>query len=1058
MAGDPVVARLASNNQVTNQGGRAWYEFRFTANEANNRWFSLSSPGAGTFTFTFKTSPDANSPVELPLQGALTQAAWLTLVRKVLESNFYLMEHYTVRDSNNGGPAILLEAIKHGIAFQITANAGTCVNLALVTSNTGANRSQRDNFRILVETYVRQNLNFRRKGTGDLLAVDVDGIGFAQVEAYLEERPINQFAWPPLPINPASFRNQLANAAYIRWAESYGMPEQIQRLTSGDEFVVLQGRLPNKRKVSFYNQYANWQAYFQQTKRFLTWQPLVKEVYADQPEKLYWFHFYEDRPQYKIRVRRVLQNGTSTTIDYLAGLVGTPYTVCEIETSPSILAPGISNLAELHVWIAANDNTILSAIQSYIIKPKPAQVQYFFFENSFGAFDTVAFTGVVEESDDYQREVEEVYQPQTFRAGARRMRSFRTEQREEFTTHSGYTTDNEIIDWYDDLLNSPAPYEVVGNQLHEVVIESGKVLKRRTEEFVKAISFTYRRMAPIQVYRTVPAGVLNATPVIDPGEPSPPFPPQVVPGLGGFDEFYLPGNSWLALDTPVSNTDAFSLMAIVRPDLGGKVILGHSSSRSQVWLNAPGDTLFIRPQNDVPDIQVPLTVKLVQQYYLLELYVASNNYLLLVNGNEISSGSLGGATSFSFNRFGTKGTVGYFVGRVSTLRFGQFQQSETERLQLANRFGIAVDGAGWLTSYEPEFAMYLVQNYITRDQVINRDLQVKPVTASPIFTPPAGIYSAEFPLNIQSATPGAVVYFTDNATDPTFSSPIFSTNILVDENSTYKAFALAPGHLPSPIVTQAYILDSNPDLTAYINAENITNPTIITAISNAIASLKSQGLWPKVRILYLFAGGNQNGFRHNVKDPRSLNEAFRAQFMGTWTYNGRGIIGNGVNTYLRTFLDQSFFNTENGLSFGVGLRTSRPFDGAVNFRGYIGTSTAILDAAFNTMRWYFMDLNTNVNLGSGASNVGVWGMSMPRTGFGDQWNRLLNTGVVNSQTASRATLTPSREIFIGARNNGTSIDGYFAEEMGSAWVGTYMTASELQMMRTILNQYNAAIS
>lgn len=722
MAGDPVVARLASDNQVINEGGRAWYEFRFTANEANDRWFSVSSPGAGTFTFTFKTSPDPNSPLQLPLQGGLTQTAWLTLIRKVLESNFYLMEHYTVRDSNNGGPAILIEAINPGTDFHLTANTGTCLNFALVTSNTGANRSLRDNFRILVETYVRQNLNFRRKGSGDLLAVDVDGIGFAQVEAYLEERPINQFAWPPLPINPASFRNQLANAAYLRWAESYGLPEQIQRLNSSAEFVVLQGRLPNKRKVAFYNQYTNWQTYFQQTKRFLTWQPLVKEVFADQPEKLYWFHFYEDRPQYKVRVRRVLENGTSTTVDHLAGMVGTPYTVCEIETSVSILAPGVANLAELHVWVAANDNTILSAIQTYIIKPKPAQVQYFFFENSFGAFDTVAFTGLVEESDDYQREVEEVYQPQTYRAGARRMRSFRTEQREEFTTNSGFTTDNELIDWYDDLLNSPAPYEVVGSQLHEVVIESGKVLKRRTEEFVKAISFTYRRMAPIQVYRTVPAGIFSSTPVIDPAEPSPPFPPQIVPGLGGLDEYYLPGNSWLPIPNPVTNSTEFAFMVVVRPDLGNRMLFSHSSSRSQIWLSAAGDSILLRSHNVADDFEIALPVSVLKQYYLLELQVLSGNHALYLNGELLSSGTMGGATHFSFNRFGGKNSVGYFNGRLSDLRFDAAANllNANSRMELADRFGIAVEGAQWLAAFDTEFRQFLIDGRFTRDQVINR--------------------------------------------------------------------------------------------------------------------------------------------------------------------------------------------------------------------------------------------------------------------------------------------------------------------------------------------------
>lgn len=1061
MAGDPVVARLASNNQVTNQGGRAWYEFRFTANEANDRWFSLSSPGAGTFTFTFKTSPDANSPVELPLQGALTQAAWLTLVRKVLESNFYLMEHYTVRDSNNGGPAILLEAINPGTSFHITANAGTCVNFALVTSNTGANRTQRDNFRILVETYVRQNLNFRRKGTGDLLAVDVDGIGFAQVEAYLEERPINQFAWPPLPINPASFRNQLANAAYIRWAESYGLPEQIQRLTSGDEFVVLQGRLPNKRKVAFYNQYANWQVYFQQTKRFLTWQPLVKEVYADQPEKLYWFHFYEDRPQYKIRVRRVLQNGTSTTIDHLTGLVGTPYTVCEIETSPSILAPGIADLAELHVWVAANDNTILSAVQSYIIKPKPAQVQYFFFENSFGAFDTVAFTGVVEETDDYQREVEEVYQPQTFRAGARRMRSFRTEQREEFTTHSGYTTDNEILDWYDDLLNSPAPYEVIGNQLHEVVIESGKVLKRRTEEFVKAISFTYRRMAPIQVYRTVPAGIFSSTPVIDPGEPSPPFPPQIIPGLGGFDEFYLPGNSWLPIPNPVTNSDDFAFMIVVRPELGNRMLFSHSTARSQVWINLEGTALMIRPNNAVSDIQINLPLGLLKQYYLLELLVQAGAYSLRVNGSEISSGGLPGATSFSFNRFGSKGTVGYFNGRISELKFGNVAQIDNDgmRLEIADRYGLAVDGARWLSDLDDDFREFVFAGRFTRDQVINRDVFRLPVTGIPVFTPAPGSY-APFQLNIASPTPGAVIHFTNDLSDPTFASPIVTGLISVNQDSTFKAFAVAPGQLPSPIASASYLILNDPDAVLFLQNAGITNPIIQMATVQLFITWKGAGIWNACRLANLMVGANESAHALNARSPinATTQPHHRLTFNGGWTHDNLGALPNGINAFANPeILASQYYNTSTGISMFALLASPKIGTAYQAIAGHGGVPTVLID-----------HVGTNVRLYAGTSNaqtvtkedaLGFWGFARRRDNTGgNQLKYFNNLGQVITVTETSPASLGNQRLYIGARNNGSNVAEFFStQRFQFFFIGNDLTAFQMETLRTSVLQFNQTV-
>lgn len=1061
MAGDPVVARLASDNQVQNTGSRSWHEFRFSANEVNGYSFGFDTPNGLSFYFTFRTNPDPNSPSDLPLQGSLPLAAWLTLIRKVLESNFYLMEHYTVRDSTNGGPAIMLEAIKPGTQYQLIVNRGSTNNFVTVSFNAGSDRSVRTNFRLLVETYVRQNLNFKRKGSGDLLAVDGDGIGFAQVEAYLEERPINQFAWPPLLINPASFRNQLANAAYLRWAESYGLPEQIQRLNSSAEFVVLQGRLPNKRKVAFYNQFANWQVYFQQTKRFLTWQPLVKEVFADQPEKLYWFHYYEDRPQYKIRVRRVLENGTSTTVDHLAGLVGTPYTVCEIETSASILAPGVANLVELHVWVAANDNSILSAIQTYIIKPKPAQVQYFFFENSFGAFDTVAFTGTVEEMDDYQREIEEVYQPQNFRAGARRMRSFRTEQREEFTTNSGFTTDNELIDWYDDLLNSPAPYEVVGSQLHEVVIESGKVLKRRTEEFVKAISFTYRRLAPIQVYRTVPAGISSSAPVIDPGEPSPPFPPQVVPGLGGFDEFYLPGNSWLPIPNPITNSDDFAFMIVVRPELGNRMLFSHSTARSQVWINLEGTALFIRPNNAVSDIQINLPLGLLKQYYLLELLVQAGTYALKVNGEEISSGGLPGATSFSFNRFGSKGTVNYFNGRISELKFGTVAQIDNQamRLEIAERFGLAVDGARWLSNLEDDFREFIFAGRFTRDQVINRDVFRLPVTGIPVFTPAPGSY-APFQLNITSPTPGAVIHFTDDLSDPTFASPIVTGSISVNQDSSFKAFAVAPGQLPSPIASASYLILNDPDAVLFLQNAGITNPIVQMATVQLFITWKGAGIWTACRLANLMVGANESAHALNARSPinATTQPHHRLTFTGGWTHDNQGALPNGINAFANPeILTSQYYNSSNGISMFALLASPKIGTAYQAIAGHGGLPTVLID-----------HIGTNVRLYAGTSNaqtvtkddaVGFWGFARRRDNTGgNQLKYFNNLGQVITVTETSPSTLGNQRIYIGARNNGSNVAEFFStQRFQFFFIGNDLTAFQMETLRTSVLQFNQTV-
>lgn len=1057
MAGDPVVARLSTDNLVTNAGGRAWYEFRFTANEANGRSFTLSSPGAGSFTFTFRTVPDPNSPTDLPLQGALTQTLWLQQIRRVLESNFNLTQHYTVVDTNNSGPAIRLDAIQPGTTFQITGSTGTCVNFALVASSSGANRAVRPNFRLLVETFVRQNLNFRKKGSGDLIAVDADGVALAQVEAYLEERPSQQFAWPPLPINPASFRNQLANAAYMRWAESYGIPEQVQRLNRSDEFVVLQGRLPNKRKVTFYNQFANWPAYFEQTKRFLTWQPLVKEIFSDQPEKLYWFHFYENAPTFKIRVRRVLADGTSSVIEHLTGLTGTPFWVTEIETSVSVLAPGIANLAELHVWVANAANAPLSATQVYIIKPRPAHVQYFFFENSFGAFDTVAFTGHLTEEDDYQVEQEEVYAPSSYRAAARRSRRFRNNQGEEFTTHSGFTTNDEFIDWLDDLLNSPAPYEVVNNQLHDIAIESGKVFKRRTEEFVKAITFSYKRLAPIQVFRTVVPGILNAPPTVDPDVPAPSFPAQLVPGLAGQEELYFPGNTWLNIPNAAVNQSDAGIIMVFRPDSGNITLLSDSQHSTRIRFTDGLDTMFIRNDNSTSEVEIPLGASLQGIYIMLELVVTGLNYRIRINGSIISEGSFPSGSGITFRQFGRKSEGNNFVGRLVNLELDASERLESGELRMryADIYGIAVDGAQWLTSLEPELQQTVIDGRFTRDQVLNKEILNLPRTAVPSILPASGTYPGPLPVTIQSVTPDAVVHFTTNLSDPTIASPIAPPSLILTDDATIKAFAVAPGYLPSAIVSRSYLVLQDPDVALFVQNAQITNVVIQQAVRQLFTTWKSAGIWNECRVAYLYTGGNGAAHALNARNPANTDAAFRQLFVGGWVHNNQGAFPNGTNAFARTFANAAFYNTGTGLSMFTLLASPK-----------IGTNVQAIAGAFdplvlidhnNDSIRYYAGNATAPNIAQ-PNGVGFWGWSRRRNNTGgNQFSFFNQLGAVVTITDTSPTTIAGWELYVAARNSNNVAQLFSTQLTQFFFLGNNLTQAQMETLRSSVLLYNEIV-
>ena len=80
---------------------------------------------------------------------------------------------------------------------------------------------------------------------------------------------------------------------------------------------------------------------------------------------------------------------------------------------------------------------------------------------------------------------------------------------------------------------------------------------------------------------------------------------------------------------------------------------------------------------------------------------------------------------------------------------------------------------------------------------------------SPIFTPSAGLYGPSQPVTITAAT-GATIRFTTNGSQPTASSPIFTSPITLSASSTLQAKAFQDGWTPSEPATAAYEIDSTP--------------------------------------------------------------------------------------------------------------------------------------------------------------------------------------------------------------------------------------------------------
>jgi hypothetical protein len=191
----------------------------------------------------------------------------------------------------------------------------------------------------------------------------------------------------------------------------------------------------------------------------------------------------------------------------------------------------------------------------------------------------------------------------------------------------------------------------------------------------------------------------------------------------------------------------------------------------------------------------------------------------------LSSGSSGAV--ICYNTTGSPATNGSTSCATGTLYTGPVTVSSNETLY-------AVAGG---TGYDDS-------------PVVSGSYVIQTSVATPIFSPPAGTYTAAQSVAISDATSNATIYYTTNGTAPTNSSTKYAGPITVGSTETLEAIAVATGNINSAVASAAYTITSPTPVSApifspaggtYTSAQSVT---ISDATSGATIYYTNDGTTP----------------------------------------------------------------------------------------------------------------------------------------------------------------------------------------------------------------------
>ncbi len=253
------------------------------------------------------------------------------------------------------------------------------------------------------------------------------------------------------------------------------------------------------------------------------------------------------------------------------------------------------------------------------------------------------------------------------------------------------------------------------------------------------------------------------------------------------------------------------------------------------------------------------------------------------------------------------------------------------------------------------------------------------------------------------------------------------------------------------------------DATAFLTAAGITDATQSSAIGTLVGSLKSAGVWSKMRAIYPFIGGTASTHKWNLKDPRDLDAAYRLAFSGNWTHSATGATPDGSTAYANTFAVPSTFFSDYTGAYGLYLRTNPA--SSTGYRVDMGaqffsdpTSNRFLQHIGSTDGNSYYDWRNRVTVATSTvgSVTGFHVVSRTSTSLMTVYRN--GNSVASGASSDITTDLPNRPLYIGAQNHTDGPSLHSNREQSFVFLSESLSGSEVTAVNSAVQAFQTTLS
>ena len=241
------------------------------------------------------------------------------------------------------------------------------------------------------------------------------------------------------------------------------------------------------------------------------------------------------------------------------------------------------------------------------------------------------------------------------------------------------------------------------------------------------------------------------------------------------------------------------------------------------------------------------------------------------------------------------------------------------------------------------------------------------------------------------------------------------------------------------------------DALAYFTANTaITSAADKNAINTFYLGLKSDGIYTKIKAMYLPIWGSAASSKWNLVNSLDTDAAYRLTFATGWTYSSGGITPNGTSAYANTFLTPNINLTNNNSHISVYLRTNSDNAGCdIGIQDDMGPGVTaslyyLLPRLSNTLYGTIQTSDPNTIIGANTDSKGFYITSRTTSTSLKQYKNSSIFGTnTNSSTGTRARYSIPLGALRYINDIGTDIyNSYSSRQQSFASIGEGLTDTE----------------